>query len=308
MLVTALVPHIGYDARRGNRDGRTSRRGGLREAAIASGGVAASDFDSGSGRTDGAAPRRGGWAEPLTARPLLQRLRLRVGRGACRHEPETGRAPAECVWPASDGAASRAWWRRSCTGPPVPGLRYTSDADRASAASGAGAASSNCPARRPLRDPATLARIRRLAIPPAWTDMWIAPQPQGHVQATGRDAARPQAASLSSALGGGTRCREVLALIAFGAALPALRRRVRHDLAADRVAAAEGARLGGAAARADADPRRQRRVRGAERIVRADDHPRSPRPGRRPAIRFGFRGKSGKMHDVASRNAGWRGW
>src|SRR3546814_996117 len=36
----------------------------------------------------------------------------------------------------------------------------------------------------------TLARIRSLAVPPAWTDVWICPHPRGHVQATGRDARR----------------------------------------------------------------------------------------------------------------------
>ena len=39
-----------------------------------------------------------------------------------------------------------------------------------------------------LRDATTLDRIRALAIPPAWTDVWISPTPNGHLQATGRDA------------------------------------------------------------------------------------------------------------------------
>ncbi len=39
-----------------------------------------------------------------------------------------------------------------------------------------------------VRDPVILERIRALAIPPAWTDVWICPSPDGHVQATGRDA------------------------------------------------------------------------------------------------------------------------
>jgi DNA topoisomerase-1 len=41
---------------------------------------------------------------------------------------------------------------------------------------------------RPVRDAATLERIRKLAIPPAWTDVWICPRANGHLQATGRDA------------------------------------------------------------------------------------------------------------------------
>jgi DNA topoisomerase-1 len=41
---------------------------------------------------------------------------------------------------------------------------------------------------RPVAAPAELARIKALVIPPAWTDVWICPNPRGHLQATGRDA------------------------------------------------------------------------------------------------------------------------
>jgi DNA topoisomerase IB len=44
------------------------------------------------------------------------------------------------------------------------------------------------PTGRPVRDPRTLARIARLAIPPAYEDVWICTDPRGHLQATGRDA------------------------------------------------------------------------------------------------------------------------
>jgi DNA topoisomerase-1 len=44
------------------------------------------------------------------------------------------------------------------------------------------------PAGRTIADRNELARIRALAIPPAWTDVWICPRPDGHLQATGRDA------------------------------------------------------------------------------------------------------------------------
>ncbi|MBR0668497.1 DNA topoisomerase IB [Roseomonas hellenica] len=43
------------------------------------------------------------------------------------------------------------------------------------------------PSGAPLRDAATLKRIRALAVPPAWTAVWICPRPNGHIQATGRD-------------------------------------------------------------------------------------------------------------------------
>src|SRR5438552_3470342 len=41
---------------------------------------------------------------------------------------------------------------------------------------------------RPVRDPEDLARIKALVIPPAWTEVWICPIANGHIQATGRDA------------------------------------------------------------------------------------------------------------------------
>ncbi|MEV7330332.1 DNA topoisomerase IB [Micromonospora sp. NPDC093244] len=45
------------------------------------------------------------------------------------------------------------------------------------------------PAGDPVRDPDVLARLRDLVIPPAWQDVWISPYPNGHIQATGIDAA-----------------------------------------------------------------------------------------------------------------------
>src|SRR5688500_6196994 len=39
-----------------------------------------------------------------------------------------------------------------------------------------------------VRDEATVRRAKSLVIPPAWTDVWICPSPDGHIQATGRDA------------------------------------------------------------------------------------------------------------------------
>jgi DNA topoisomerase-1 len=84
--------------------------------------------------------------------------------------------------------------------------------------------------KRRIRDEKTLERIRALAIPPAWTDVWISASPDAHIQATGRDArGRKQYRYHPS-------WREVRdrakyeELVAFGRALPKLRRRVRRDL------------------------------------------------------------------------------
>jgi DNA topoisomerase IB len=81
-----------------------------------------------------------------------------------------------------------------------------------------------------IADEDTLARIRGLAIPPAWTDVWICRSPRGHLQATGRDArGRKQYryhARWARVRGTGKFDR----IGQFGAALPRLRRRLRSDL------------------------------------------------------------------------------
>lgn len=83
---------------------------------------------------------------------------------------------------------------------------------------------------RRIHDPAELSRIRSLAIPPAWSDVWICPSPRGHIQAVGRDARRRKQYRYHS------RWREVRdatkfeQLIAFGEGLPPLRQRVAQDL------------------------------------------------------------------------------
>ena len=60
-----------------------------------------------------------------------------------------------------------------------------------------------------IRDETRLLRIRRLAIPPAYTDVWICPSPNGHIQATGRDARAPETVSLSRALARGARRKQI---------------------------------------------------------------------------------------------------
>ncbi len=82
-----------------------------------------------------------------------------------------------------------------------------------------------------VTDAATLERIRLLAIPPAWTEVWICPSPRGHIQATGRDQKGRKQYRYHEAW---RRDRDGLKfgrMIAFGRALPRLRARVEADLA-----------------------------------------------------------------------------
>ena len=84
---------------------------------------------------------------------------------------------------------------------------------------------------RPVRDAATLARIRSLAIPPAWAGVWISADPDGHLQATGRDA-RGRKQYRYNPRWTELRTRGNFARMgAFGRALPELRRRLEADLA-----------------------------------------------------------------------------
>jgi DNA topoisomerase-1 len=81
-----------------------------------------------------------------------------------------------------------------------------------------------------LRDPETLRRIKALAVPPAWTDVWICPDENGHIQATGRDARGRKQYRYHArwrTVRDETKYEHVLA---FGQALPRLRRCVEADL------------------------------------------------------------------------------
>ena len=143
-----------------------------------------------------------------------------------------------------------------------------------------------------------LARIRALAIPPAYTDVWIAPFRNAHLQATGRDARGRKQYRYHK------RWRETRdetkfdRMIAFARALPKIRAAVRHDVARpgmprEKVLATVVSLLESTMIRV-----------GNEEYARANDsyglttlqekHVRV----RGDAIRFNFRGKSGKDHSV----------
>ena len=84
---------------------------------------------------------------------------------------------------------------------------------------------------RRVRNAGTLQRIKSLAIPPAWTDVWICAEAEGHLQATGRDARGRKQYRYHP------RWRELRdadkfdRMLEFAAVLPAIRRRVKADLA-----------------------------------------------------------------------------
>ncbi|HSS39297.1 MAG TPA: DNA topoisomerase IB, partial [Polyangia bacterium] len=138
-----------------------------------------------------------------------------------------------------------------------------------------------------------------LAIPPAWTDVWICADPQGHIQATGRDARGRKQYRYHPRWREERDSTKYSRMIAFGQALPSLRRRIAADL-----------RLPGL-------PRRKvlatvvRLLETTFMRVGNEEYARSNKSfglttlkdrhvDIRPSeVRFHFRGKSGVIHDVA---------
>lgn len=82
----------------------------------------------------------------------------------------------------------------------------------------------------PLRDPVELERIRALAVPPAWSDVWISVQPGARVQATGRDRRGRLQYRYHPAFRRSREAEKYAGLVEFGRMLPRLRRRVDRDL------------------------------------------------------------------------------
>jgi DNA topoisomerase I len=114
----------------------------------------------------------------------------------------------------------------------IAGLRYVTDRMPGIRRVGAGKAFRYFDVNgRLIRAPGTLARIRSLAIPPAWADVWICPLEEGHLQAVGRDARHRKQYRYHP------RWRQVrdetkfYRMVDFGKLLPKIRARVKRDLA-----------------------------------------------------------------------------
>ena len=81
-----------------------------------------------------------------------------------------------------------------------------------------------------VRDEATLERISKLVIPPAYTDVWICPDPRGHIQATGRDTRGRKQYRYHPDWRSVRDETKYARMAAFGRALPDIRARVDADL------------------------------------------------------------------------------
>ncbi len=152
---------------------------------------------------------------------------------------------------------------------------------------------------KPVTDKATLARIRALAIPPAYEEVWICPRENGHIQATGRDARGRKQYRYHLRWRAGKDEAKHARMHAFGRALPRLRRILRADLRRqglprEKVLAlvlslldATNVRIG------NAEYARSNGSFGLSTLQ--DRHARIARDG---AVLLHFPGKSGTVHDV----------
>ena len=84
---------------------------------------------------------------------------------------------------------------------------------------------------KPVRDQETLARIKSIVIPPAWTDVWIATAANGHLQASGRDVRGRKQSRYHPRWRTARDETKYERMTHFAAVLPAIRERLGHDLA-----------------------------------------------------------------------------
>ena len=152
---------------------------------------------------------------------------------------------------------------------------------------------------RPVRGAADLKRIRALAIPPAWRDVWICPDAKGHVQATGRDARGRKQYRYHPKWRTHRDGNKFDRLEEFAAILPRLRARVTADLAKpglrrDTVLATVVQLLEKSLIRVGNDEYAKENKSFGLTTLR-DTHVQV----KGATVRFRFRGKSGKQHHVS---------
>ena len=111
------------------------------------------------------------------------------------------------------------------------GLRYVSDASPGIRRRRTGRGFTYAdPEGKRITERGVLDRIRSLAVPPAWTDVWICPHPRGHIQATGRDARGRKQYRYHSGWRQARDETKYHRMVAFGESLPSIRERIAADL------------------------------------------------------------------------------
>lgn len=179
------------------------------------------------------------------------------------------------------------------------GLRYTTDAIPGIRRVKHGKSFSFvAPDGRPIHDRSVIARIKALAVPPAYTDVWISPIANGHLQATGRDARGRKQYRYHKRWRAIRDETKFDRMIAFAKALPATRAAVKRDIALpelprEKVLATVVSLLEATAIRVGNEE--YARDNDSYGLTTMQDEHANVRGA---TIRFNFRGKSGKVHEV----------
>jgi DNA topoisomerase I len=158
------------------------------------------------------------------------------------------------------------------------------------------------PSGKVIRDPEERLRFQSLAIPPAWTDVWICPRADGHIQATGRDARGRKQYRYHPDWRAVRDETKFGRMTAFAAALPGIRARVSEDLGRrglprERVLAAVVRLLETTLIRVGNDEYARQNGSYGLTTLHSDHVEVSG-----STIRFAFRGKSGVLHRVGVRD------
>ena len=204
---------------------------------------------------------------------------------------------------AANGIAAETDPAAAAAAAAAAGLRYVSDARPGITRKRAGRAFSyRDPQGRLIKDRKTLVRLRALAIPPAWTDVWICPDPRGHLQATGRDVRGRKQYRYHREWRAIRDSHKFDRILVFAQALPQIRARVdadlrRHGLSRERVLATIVRLLETTLIRVgNAEYARENKSFGLTTIR----HQHVAVNG--STIAFEFRGKAGKVHKVTTRD------
>ena len=187
----------------------------------------------------------------------------------------------------------------------LAGLRYVSETTPGFRRRGAGRGFTYVDtAGRRVSEPETLRRIRALVIPPAWRDVWICGSSQGHIQAIGRDARGRKQYRYHGRWRQARDETKYTRMLGFARALPRIRARVAEDLARpgltrDKVLATVVRLLETTLIRVgNEEYARTNRSFGLTTL--RDRHVDISGA----ELRFAFRGKGGKVHDVGVRDRG----
>lgn len=150
-----------------------------------------------------------------------------------------------------------------------------------------------------VKDHNTLVRIKRLVIPPAWTDVWICPNAQGHIQAVGRDAKRRKQYRYHDDWRKHRDENKFGRMMSFAKALPSIRKRVSLDLRnsgmqREKVLATVVALLESTLIRVGNDE--YARQNGSYGLTTMRNRHAKVAGAK---IDFSFKGKSGKQHEIS---------